>query len=157
MSVFGSLGGVTAAQLQAAVPQPATTAPPAVADASAAGVAAPYARADHTHLSSVQGQRVAFNFVNGVATWVFPIPYAAGIVPVVETTVETPEGAAYEYDAKIIAGSVTNTQCKVSLSRREISTTLPALATALLGLVIPMFTRPTVSAVVHCWARKPTA
>lgn len=137
-----------------------TVMPPAVvATTGIVGTSGAAARADHTHASSVQRQRVTItlNGSTGQGVWTFPAAYAAGIVPVVETTVETPSGANYVLDAKIVAGSVSNTGCTVQVNKFNQSITLPSLATQLLGLTIGLFSAQTGSAVVHCWAAVPTA
>lgn len=65
----------------------------------------------------------------GQATWVFPIPYAAGKIPVIEATVETTN--ARSHVVNII--SVTNTQAVISVSRSKLVTI------AVLGVAVDAF------------------
>ena len=147
---------VTQAQLDSCMPQPATSAPPSVADTSATGSAVPYARADHTHRSSMQAQRMTAALTAGKFTWTFPAPYEAGVVPVVNVTAESPDpSGGYVLDARVVAGSVTNTGCQIMVNRISASQTLAGSALALLGQVLSIIAPGTGTAVVHCWARKP--
>jgi len=93
-----------------AIPVAANTMPPAVTDESKQGSQARYAREDHTHASSVQARRVALTLANGKAPWAFPVPFPSGTVPVVECTAETPDGAAYKYDARSAARPTSRTR-----------------------------------------------
>ena len=144
------------ALMQAQIPVPATTAPPGVADISAAGAVTRYAREDHTHRSSMQAQRMTATLASGKFTWTFPFPYDAGVVPVVNTTAESPDpSGGFVLDARIIAGTVTNTGCQITVNKIAASQTLGATLLAIAGTVVGIITPATGTAVVHCWARKP--
>ncbi|NEN21858.1 hypothetical protein G3W55_25455, partial [Escherichia coli] len=106
---------------------------------------------------SVQAQRVPLVLnAGGIGTWTYPNAYTTGAVPVVETTAESPSGASYAYDAKVVAGTVTNTSCQIMVNKISNSVTLPGIATSLLGYVINILTPATGTVVVHCWARTPS-
>ena len=148
------------AAIQSMIPTAASAMPPGIGVSGAKGAEdKSFARADHTHASSVQRQRVTITLLGstGKGVWTFPTPYAAGVIPVVETTVETPDSAAYAYDAKILAGSVNNAQCTVVVNKFNSSVTLPSVVTSLLGLVIGLFAPATGQVTVHCWAALPTS
>ena len=74
---------------------------------------------------------------NGRATFVFPQPYATGIVPAVTTTAETPNGAAYRNDASVEEGSATNTQVVIIVQRIPKTLTVTILG-AVLNIIAPV-------------------
>lgn len=140
-----------------AIPLPADTNPPAVADTSAKGGMVRYAREDHTHASTLVSRRVQLTLNNGVGTWVFPIPYAQGVIPTVDVSAETPRNATYLNTASVIENSTTNTQVEVRIVRVSQTTTLPAVLTSLLGAVLNLFAAAPQGVWVSISARKQTA
>lgn len=139
------------------IPTAGSAMPPAVGDSGAIGLEpAKFARSDHTHASSVQAKRVVLTLTSGVGTWVYPVAYASGVLPVVAVTCETPAGATYKYDADVVTGSVTNAQCQIRVIQINQSVTLPTLLASLLGTVVTIFTNAPTSITVHCIVRKPT-
>lgn len=154
-------GGVDAqlAAMQASIPTAAQAMPPGVGVGGAKGSqTTAYALADHTHASSVQRQRVTVALAgsSGRFAWTFPASYPVGSIPVVGATVETPDAASYTYDAKVLAGSVTNTGCVIVVNKLNQAVTLPGLATALLGFVVNVFGPATGTVTVHVSAAKDT-
>jgi hypothetical protein len=73
------------------IPQPASAVPPGVADASAVGNTAPYARADHTHASKARKEIKAIS-ATGLYTWTFATAFGAGVVPVCNAIAVCPSG-----------------------------------------------------------------
>jgi len=144
--------GMTLAQVAAIMPQPATTAPPAVQVDSAKGDVPRYALENHTHESRLQARRLQLAFdANGEAIYVFPKEYPVGVVPIVQVTVENTRAATYRYDATILEGSVTNKQATIVLTR-----TPRTLTVSLLGAVLNVFTNPAVPAWVNIMSRAPS-
>lgn len=139
----------------AAIPKPANTAPPMIADDAAKGDAPRYALENHTHQGNVQAERRSFTLVSGRATWSFPQPFAAGVVPIVNVTAETPDVTTYYYDARVVKDTVSNTGCIIMVNKVNQSQTLGAALANLLGAVISIFVPATGSVTIHCWARKP--
>lgn len=78
-----------AAQVAAAVPQPAVATPPATALDGALGTATKFAREDHTHAARVQ-RTAMLTAADGTVTWTFarPIVCATGKVPPISNMVE---------------------------------------------------------------------
>lgn len=76
---------------------------------------------------------------NGRATFVFPQAYAAGIIPAVTTTAETPNGAAYRNDASVEEGTATNAQVVILVQRIPKTLTVSVLG-AVLNLLAPVTT-----------------
>lgn len=87
---------------------------------------------------------------NGRVVFVFPKGYAAGIVPAVTTTAETPNGAAYRNDASVEEGSTTNTQAVILVQR------IPKTLTAsVLGAVLNVITPVTTPVWINILVRAP--
>ncbi len=138
--------------LASAMPQPATSAPPAVQVDSAKGADSRYALADHTHESRLQARRVQLTFdANGEAIYTFPKPYDAGVVPIVQATAENVRGAAFRYDATVRQGSATNLATTIILTK-----TPRTLTVSLLGAVLNLFTNPAETAWVNIMSRAPS-
>ena len=148
--------GVDAAQVRQVVepmvPQPATAAPPAVQADSAKGDDTRYALANHTHESRLQARRVQLSFnASGEASYTFPRPYDASVVPIVEVTAENDPANAYRQDATIKQGSTTNTGCTIILTR------IPkTLTVSILGAVLNIFTTQAQTAWVNIMSRAPS-
>lgn len=130
--------GVTQAQVNStvssaigalAIPQPASAAPPAVADASAKGTQDTlYALANHTHASKVRKVR-AQTAADGTLTWTFNPAFASGVVPIVIASAQAAPGVTDVINVQTI-GDPTNTSCQLLVNRTQRS------AVALLGLTI---------------------
>jgi len=144
--------GVTVPEMMALMPQPATSAPPAVQIDSSKGDAPRYALENHTHQSRLQATRALFTpDANGRFVWSYPLPYDAGVTPVVEVTAETPAGVTYRNDASILQGSSTNTQATIIVTR------LPqSLAMGALGGLISLFQPVTTPVWVNIMSRAPS-
>lgn len=148
--------GISAAEVSAMVagqmPQPATTAPPAVTIDSAKGDSPRYALENHTHESRLQARRVQLTFdANGEATYTFPKAYDAAIVPIIQVTAENTRGAAFRYDATVKQGSTTNTSAVIILTK-----TPRTLTVTLLGAVLNVFTNPADTVWVNIMSRAPS-
>ena len=139
-------------QLSSTPSIPATSAPPAVALNSGKGSIPRFALEDHTHQSRLQARRVQMAFdANGEAVWTFPLPYDAGVVPILQATAENTRGAAFYYDASIIQGSATNTQ--VTLCIRKTPRTITV---SVLGAVLNLFTNPADTVWINIMSRAPS-
>lgn len=134
--------------LQFAIPTAATAAPPSVADASALGTTTDkYARPEHTHASKARKQIVTMPAPASTYTWVYPVAFAAGIVPVVNAIVQVAVGNTDLFNVQII-GAPTNTQCTFQINR---------VSAGLLGLLLGALSiNPTpVAATLHMLALEP--
>jgi hypothetical protein len=90
-----------------------------------------FARADHTHKTSVQKERVVYSVPNATAvvTWVYPSPFPDGSkLPVCQATAECAADSTAGYFANVITGSVTLTQCQIKIWR--VSGQAPGLTVA---------------------------
>lgn len=76
---------------------------------------------------------------NGRVIFPYPQAYAAGIVPAVTTTAETPQGAAYRNDASVEENSATNTQVVILVQRIPRTLTVSVLG-AVLNVLAPVTT-----------------
>lgn len=118
----------TADAAMAAVPQPATSAPPGVTDTGATGTqTSVYALANHTHASKARKGRVLVP-VAGFSDVTFTNPFAAS-PPVCAVTAETTAGDTNVVNAQI-DGTPTMTGMRVRITRTAIT------AVSLLGLNI---------------------
>lgn len=143
---------IVQSMIAAAVPQPASTAPPPVQVDSATGTAAPYARGDHTHESRLQARRMQLVFdANGEAIYAFPKAYPASIVPIVQVTAENTRGASFRYDATVKQDATTNAACTVILSK-----TPRTMTVSLLGAALNVFTTPADTVWVNIMSRAPS-
>lgn len=111
------------------IPTAATSAPPAVSDSGAKGVAATsFAMADHTHASKARKDRLQ-TAADGTLTWTYSTPFGAGVVPRICAVAETGVGAQDVYNVQIV-GTPTNTSCQVLVNRVQKS------VAAVLGLMV---------------------
>lgn len=136
-ALSGISGGVTQSQVNntvssaisaLSIPQPATAAPPSVADSSVLGTSSLYALANHTHASKVRKIRMQ-TAADGSLTWTFSPPFAAGVTPIVLAVAEAASGVTDVINAQVV-DTPTNTGCKLLVNRTQRS------AVALLGLTI---------------------
>jgi hypothetical protein len=157
--------GVSSTQLksavQAAIPAPASTMPPATALDGSTGGAIAYARADHTHAARVQ-RTVMTTAADGTATWTFarPIVCASGKLPPISNMVEDTgspvvvqiTGRAFASDAT--AGTDTHTAVTIRAQRSQF---LPATLVSLASLVsFNVFGASASGVKVNLWAADPT-
>jgi hypothetical protein len=114
-----------------AVPQPAMTTPPGVADSGARGSGVEYARADHTHASKARKQIVTMGSAATTYAWTYPTAFASGVVPIVSAIVQVPNGNSDLFNVQVM-GQPTNTGCVFQINR--VSSGLLALLTGALSL-----------------------
>lgn len=101
----------------ASIPAASAVTPPAVSDSGATGDMMPYARANHTHASKARKRRVV-GVNTATYTWVYPVPFAAGVIPICNGIVEDPADSATDnYNVQI--GTPTNTQCTFRIKRQS--------------------------------------
>lgn len=143
-------GGVSYPPVSAAslnIPSPASSAPPAVADAGASGSVPRYAREDHTHASKARKQIKVMPSAAATYTWVYPVPFDVGVVPIVNAIVQVPNGTTDLFNVQIM-GTPTNTQCTFQINR--VSAGLLALLLGALSL-----NATPIAATLHCTALEP--
>ena len=129
----------------------ATAAPPGVGKDNKEGQAAQYARADHTHATSVQ-RRIITIQSGGTATWEFTKAYA--VPPVVTYGIENVTGAPLPYVVNIVsAPSATSVTFQAYKAK---TTTLGSSLAALLGAIVSPFEPAPANLKLHCWAALPT-
>jgi hypothetical protein len=150
------ISGLTAkvAQIEGAMPQPATTPPPAVQTDSATGTETQkFALANHTHESRLQARRIQVTpDANGRYVYTFPKAYDTSVVPIVNATAETPTGVTYRNDVSILQGSTTNAQTTLVITRLAQSQTV-----SVLGAVLTLFQPVTTAVWVNIMSRAPSA
>lgn len=130
-----------------AIPQPASSMPPGVADSGAAGSATPYARADHTHASKARKEIKTMPSAAATYTWTFPTAFSPGVVPIVSAIVQVPNGTTDLFNVQVM-GAPTNTQCTFQINRVS-----PGLLSLLLGA---LSVNPTpIAATLHMLALEP--
>lgn len=133
-------------------PKPATGAPPAVQVDSSKGTLPRYALEDHTHQSRLQARRIQVTpDANGRVVYTFPLPYDAGVVPIVSVTAETPTGVTYRNDASILQASTTNTQTTIIITRLNQN-----VVVGLLNAVLPVFAAATGTIWINIMSRAPS-
>lgn len=131
----------------AAPPEPATGAPPGVADAGAVGAMPRYAREDHTHAGKAR-KAIVTTAADGTYTWTYPVPFGAGVVPIISGTAVTAAGVSDLVNVQI-EGTPTNTQAKIRVTRAGVT------VAALLGLTILSIPASPGATVVHLLALEP--
>lgn len=110
-----SAPGVNMSQVQAIVPQPATAMPLAVTDgAGTKGTSPRYATEDHTHASKARKGKATVSAAT--YTWVYPVPFEAGVTPIVNAIAQVPPGNADLFNVQL-QGAPTNTQCQFQINR----------------------------------------
>lgn len=140
------------AMIEASVPKPATAAPPAVQVDSAKGAAPRYALEDHTHESRLQARRIQVTpNAQGQYVYTFPKAYDASVIPIVQVTAETPSGVTYRNDASILAGSTSNTQTTIIVTKLNASITM-----GLLNAVMNLFAPQTGPVWINIMSRAPS-
>lgn len=96
--------------------QPATSMPPGVSDSGSLGTIQRFALENHTHASKARKQITTMGSAASTYTWVYPTPFAAGIVPVVSAIVQVSAGNQDLFNVQI-QGVPTNTQCTFQINR----------------------------------------
>jgi hypothetical protein len=129
------------------VPQPATDAPPGVADASATGTAPQYALANHTHASKARKAR-ATTSASGAYTWTFDPPFTNGVVPIVVAVAETASGVTDLVNVQV-TGTPTSTGCTLQVNRAN------RTVASLLGLTILSLPANPGATLIHAIALEP--
>lgn len=87
------------AALAAAVPSPASSAPPSVADSSAKGTMLRYALENHTHASKAR-KKTATTDSNGLYTWIFDTPFTVGVRPIIVGMAQVAQGVTEVYNVQ---------------------------------------------------------
>lgn len=96
--------------------QPATSMPPGVSDSGSLGTIQRFALENHTHASKARKQITTMGSAASTYTWVYPTPFAAGIVPVVSAIVQVSAGNQDLFNVQV-QGVPTNTQCTFQINR----------------------------------------
>lgn len=99
----------------APMPQQAINAPPAIGDAGAVGDTFRFAMENHTHASKIRRQIVNIGAVS-TYTWVYPVPFDAGVIPACNGIAQVVAGNTDLYNVQIL-GVPTNIQCVFQISR----------------------------------------
>jgi hypothetical protein len=135
----------------AAMPQPATGAPPAVQVDSSKGTMPRFALEDHTHESRLQARRIQVTpDANGRYVYTFPRTYV-GIIPIVNVTAETPTGVTYRNDSSILEGATTASQTTIIVNRVAQSQTV-----SVLGATLTLFQPVTTPVWINIMSRAPS-
>lgn len=108
------------------VPQPATSQPPGVNDTGALGTDVRYALANHTHASKARKEKPVMGAAASTYTWVYPVPFAPGVVPVCNGIAQVANGNTDLFNIQVM-GTPTNTQCVFQINR---------VSAGLLGLLL---------------------
>ncbi|GAB6842373.1 hypothetical protein HNR00_003581 [Methylorubrum rhodinum] len=140
---------LTAADAVTVMPAPATSAPPATGTDSVEGSSVRYARADHTHATSVQRARMTVAPAGQPVRWTFAKPYEAGITPVVTCTAQNVASATRPYVVNTV-GDPTATYADLVVYQA----TAPNLSIGNLSLTL--FGPAPSGTTVNCQAAKPT-
>lgn len=128
-------------------PQPATSMPPGVSDSGSLGTIQRYALENHTHASKARKQIITMGSAASTYTWVYPVPFAGGVVPVCSAIVQVSAGNQDLFNVQL-SGVPTNTQCTFQINR--VSSGLLSLLLGALSL------NPTpVAATLHMIALEP--
>jgi hypothetical protein len=132
--------------------------PPGVTPVTGAvGSSTDFARADHTHKTSVQKSRItvstAGTSTGSVVTWVYPSPFPAGTIPICTCTPVSTGSASQAYIANVVQGSETNSQCQFIVFRTQTQTIVGGLANVVMNLLVPA----PAGVVLNCQAALPTA
>jgi hypothetical protein len=90
--------------------------------------------ADHTHAS--KARKAIKNITANTYTWVYPIPFAAGVIPACNGIAQTAPGVTDIINVQI-DGVPTNTQCVFRITR-----TVQSVVTALGLTVLSINTTP---------------
>ncbi|MGE7415451.1 hypothetical protein [Methylobacterium tarhaniae] len=140
------------------IPTAGDAVPPGVSvDGAPGSSSTQYARADHTHQTSVQRAMMTLATTGQVARWTFAKPYDAGVVPIVVCTARIASGSALPFTVNTV-GAPTSTYVDLVVYRVQSQViTLSALTTAALaGISVNPTAAAPVGTTVDCVAGKPT-
>lgn len=105
-----------------------------VSDVSGVGVGLMYSGGATWRSIAFTAQRVRVQTnSNGLYTWTYPVPFAAGVVPKIFSVAEAPAGSTDIFNAQT-DGPPTNTQCSIRVTRAPL-TSVPLLS---LTLAVPV-------------------
>ena len=139
--------GIDTAALFSAIPLPAVDMPPGVADTGKLGTDQRYALADHTHASKARKQIVTMSSAATTYAWTYPVPFGAGVTPIVSAIVQVPTGNTDLFNVQVM-GTPTRTGCVFQINR--VSSGLLSLLTGALSI------NPTpIAATLHMIALEP--
>lgn len=144
-----AIAAQAAAQVQQSMPGAATSAPPGTATDSIIGTSPLFARADHTHATSVQRVRMTVSPAGQPVRWTFVKPYDAGVVPVVTCTAQNVSGATRPFVVNTV-GDPTATYADLIVFQAAQPTV------ALLNISLTLFGTAPTGTIVNCQAAKPT-
>ncbi len=96
--------------------QPATSMPPGVSDSGSVGTIQRYALENHTHASKARKQITTMGSAASTYTWIYPTPFASGVIPVVSAIVQVSVGNQDLFNVQV-QGVPTNTQCTFQINR----------------------------------------
>lgn len=114
------------------IPEPSNLTPPGVSDSGSIGNQNDmFAKADHTHASKARKQITTMGSAASTYTWVYPTPFASGVVPIVSAIVQVSAGNQDLFNVQV-QGVPTNTQCTFQINR--VSAGLLALLLGALSL-----------------------
>jgi hypothetical protein len=147
LSAYATAQSVTAIQSQ--MPAAGSTAPPPTATDSITGTSPAYARADHTHATSVQRATMTISPAGQPVRWTFAKPYDAGVAPVVTCTAQNAAGATRPFVVNLV-GDATNTYVDLIVFQAAQPTI------SLLGASVTLFGSASSGTKVGCQAAKPT-
>jgi hypothetical protein len=150
-SLFAPL---TTADAAAVMPAPATSAPPPTGTDSVEGSSVRYARADHTHATSVQRARLQVPTAGTAMEWTFAKPYDAGVVPVVTCTAQAGTNPTQPFVVNTVEAP-TATKATIIVFRAQ-TQTLGGTLLAIAGVTINLFAPAPTGTWVNCQAAKPT-
>jgi len=131
-----------------AIPSPATSMPPGVSDTGFVGNVERYALENHTHASKARKGLSAQASNVGTFTWVYPVPFGAGVVPICNGIAQTATGITDLINVQI-DGAPTNTQCVFRITRYSQS------FLSLLGINILGFNTAPIPITLHMLALEP--
>lgn len=142
------------AMVRQEVPSAATIAPPGTATDSTTGTSPAYARADHTHATSVQRARFQVATAGTPMEWIFAKPYDEGVVPVVTCTAQAAANPTQPFVVNTV-DAPTNTKASIIVFRAQ-TQTLTGTLLSLGPVAINLFAPAPAGTVVNCQAAKPT-
>lgn len=123
-----SVPGISLAEATALMPKPATSTPPAVADAGVLGTdTTKYAIANHTHAAKARKDRLQ-TAADGTLTWTYSTPFTGGVIPRIVAIAET-TGGTDVYNVQLV-GTPSNTSCQIIVNRVQRS------VVSLIGLTV---------------------
>lgn len=108
--------GISLAEVDAVMPQPATAMPPGVADNGSVGTGSRYALENHTHASKARKSLAAVQSNVSTYTWAYPVAFDVGVAPICNGIAQTASGITDLINVQV-DGVPTNTQCVFRITR----------------------------------------